>query len=118
VEAACASSAIVALYAAGLSFYPAEVRRQIQAGQQCRPGLYPVVNRRRWFGSQALVLPRPAVEALVAQPSDDYFDIRIAKLTDWPLAVYVPNPVQHYGAALGSTWSKYGKPHTSRSYRL
>lgn len=115
VQAACASAyAIVALYAPGLRYYPLAVQRQIARGR-CVPGLYPVVNRREWFGSQALVLRRSAAQTCLTWYEWLFLDLRLQKLVEHPMAIYAPNPVQHYGARLKSTWGR-GKPHTSASY--
>lgn len=115
---ACQSSyPIVSFYAPGTRFYPAAVRRQIERGDY-QPGLYPPINRSAWFGSQALLLRRDVAKLCIEQYQDMWLDLRLQKLTDYPMAIYVPNPVQHYGYHLKSTWSGNGKPHYSRSYQL
>lgn len=107
---------IVSFYAPGMRFYPAAARRQIERGQY-EPGLYRPISRAAWFGSQALLLRRDAAETCATQYQDMWFDLRLQKLTQFDMAIYVPNPVQHYGGRLKSTWSGDGKPHMSRSYQ-
>ena len=42
-----------------------------------------------------------------------FFDTQLQRLMVWG---YFPNPVQHYGVQVKSTWSNYGKPHKSVTY--
>lgn len=104
----------VALFLCGLRFYPAPVRRAIETGHRYPPGLYRVVSARAFYGSQALLLSRRAVANILDDwhltgYGTDFLDCRVgAVCADRPgsFFVYAPNPVQHYGAVLRSTWSR------------
>lgn len=106
-EVAACKFSPVALYVPGKSFLPAPVRR----GEF---GIKKLVNSTRFFGSQAIYLSSATIGWLLDNWIDNkFFDTQLQRLTIYG---YFPNPVQHAGAALPSTWSKYGKPHRSVTY--
>jgi len=107
---------VVTFYNPGLRFYPAKIKRAIVSAMKYTPGIYKLVNRKRFFGSQALLLKsRFAKRLLNNWPKECYLDTAIANFAN-EIYLYAPNPIQHYGACLKSTWSSQGKPHFSKSY--
>ena len=107
---------VVTLYCPGYQFYPAALKRALKGGESYKPGIYRLVNRRRFFGSQALLFRRDFVKRILQGWDGGLLDNRIAEIAPREMGLYAPNPVQHYGAHLRSTWSARGKPHYSRSF--
>lgn len=105
---------VITFYCAGKQFYPAALQRAVVANERIEPGLYRVCNRRRFFGSQALLMRRDFVEAILWDWDAGPLDLRVAELSPDTFSAYVPNPVQHL--APPSAWSRRGKPHHSRSF--
>lgn len=109
------------LYLPGLQFYGAAQRNWLMSGRRAHPGMFPVSNMRRWFGSQCVYLPAPLARRFVAAArSGGPLHGGDVVLRDWLLdegerLYYVsPNPVQHL-APKSVTSNRY-QPHTSRSY--
>jgi len=107
---------VVTFYATNKSFYTAPVRRAILNGEAYEPGVYRLTNQRGWFGTQCVLLSQSAAQKIKEKWEgkmylDDYLSSKGPEM-----GVYAPNPVQHAGAELGSTWSPYGKPHKSISF--
>jgi len=107
---------VITFYLAGYSFYPASLKRALRSGGAYLPGVYRITNHRRYFGSQALLLKIEFIEHLLIRWDDGPLDTRLPLFTD-DIWAYIPNPVQHYGSRLKSTWSPHGKSHYSRSYQ-
>jgi len=106
---------VITFYLAGYSFYPAAIKRALKADDNYEPGLYRIISRKRYFGSQALLLKREFALRLLSEWNNGPLDRQVGMTDD--MWAYVPNPVQHYGARFKSTWSSRGQPHYSRSYR-
>ena len=107
---------VTTFYCPGMQFYPTKIKRAIKTNTKYDSGLYRLVNRKHFFGSQALLLKSEFVLRLLGEwPQGCYLDTAIARVAT-EIFLYAPNPIQHYGACLKSTWSSYGKPHFSRSY--
>lgn len=97
----------VALYVPGRSFLSAAVRRG-----DC--GIQPLINSKKFYGSQAIYLSSDTIAWLLCNwLPGKFFDTQLQRLRVYG---YFPNPVQHYGARLSSTWSKYAQPHRSFTY--
>lgn len=99
------------------SFYPRPIREYLN-GQGERPpdGVYPVCNSKSFYGGQAILLDRNVISDRLQDYRDAnrYFDNWFRTALD--LWFYFPNPVDHYGASLASTWSSHRHPHRSGSY--
>lgn len=111
---------VVTFYvSANKAFYPSAIRGYLN-GHYPKPdeGLYKVCNRKSFFGSQCLLLRSDAIEKIVSGWDDEeYFDNRLGKIIKdfW---LYFPNPIQHAGGKLKSTWSPHGQPHQSITFDL
>ena len=115
----CARSGapVVTLYCAGYRFYPPALKRALKRDQPYKSGLYRVMHRRIFYGSQALVMTREFVEWVLRGWRRGYLDTRIARIAPASMMLYAPNPVQHYGACLKSTWGFFRWYHDSQSFR-
>jgi hypothetical protein len=114
-EAAASDSDVVTFYNPGRSFYPASIRRCIDANQPIHRGMYRLSGKSGFFGSQALLLSKEFAERVLTGWTSGNFDRRVAEIAG-DIMLYAPNPVQHYGACLRSTWSPYGRSHRSITY--
>ncbi len=111
--------AVTFYISANKAFYPAEIRGYLN-GLYPRPdeGLYKLCNRKSYFGSQCLLLRSDAIKHIVnGWDDDEYFDNRLGRVIKdfW---LYFPNPIQHAGGKLKSTWSTHGQPHQSITFDL
>lgn len=115
-----AGKEVITFYiSANKQFYPYGIRGYLN-GNFPMPdeGIYRVNNRKNFFGSQCVLLRSDAIQKLIAKWNDEtYFDNLIGKVIKdfW---LYFPNPVQHAGAKLKSTWSVHGQTHQSITYDL
>lgn len=117
-ESVQAGAPVVTFYCAGYRFYPAELKRALKQGRPYAPGLYPVAWRCLYFGSQALLLSREFVVQVLDGWRKGYLDNRIARIAPASMRLYAPNPVQHYGACLPSTWGVFlAWSHSSASFQ-
>lgn len=100
-----------------LSFYPLAIRNWLR-GYWPRPGdgLYRLSGRKKFFGSQALLFRSDYIRQVLEsyKIGSGYFDGWVGGCGD--LWLWFPNPVQHYGAEIKSSWSKHGQPHRSITY--
>jgi hypothetical protein len=116
-ESVRSGAPVVTLYCAGYRFYPPKLKRALKHGQPYESGLYPVANRRRFFGSQALLMSRSFVEHVLMGWRWGYLDNRVGWVAPPSMMLYAPNPVQHYGVNLQRVCKVLSLPHTSHSFR-
>jgi hypothetical protein len=116
-ESVQAEAPVTTLYCAGYQFYPPELRRALKHGQQYDAGLYRVASRRRFYGSQALLMARSFVEQVLEGWRWGYLDNRVGWIAPPTMMLYAPNPVQHYGANLKRVCKVISWPHYSTSFR-
>jgi hypothetical protein len=116
------SGAPVTLFLPLLRHYPADIRKQVQRGQLLTEGLAPVQNLQDWWGTQAVVLPRALVEAVLCWESGRVgWD---AQLQDYLVAhgvtlyVTVPNLVQQRGVPPIVAESTADGAHRSQTFGL
>lgn len=120
LPALCAATRFVlSLCVLGRQFYPAAVRRVLATGAQPAPGILPLVNVRRYYGAQALLLTPAAIDAVLTDwPPSRPFDCRVGDVcAQQPggLVTVVPNPVQHAGADWPGTFTGRVYPGRFRS---
>lgn len=116
-ESMLSGAPVVTLYCAGYRFYPRELKRALKCNLPYESGLYPVANRRRFFGSQALLLSRSFVEQLLTGWRWGYLDNRVGWIAPPSMMLYAPNPVQHYGVNLPRVCKVLSLPHISHSFQ-
>lgn len=106
---------VVTFYTAGMSFYPAALKRRILDGDLGEPfAMFEPTNRRGYFGSQSVLVKRQAIGRLLALMEWDgrQFDNLLPDAGRFG-AVF-PNPVQHLGRQ--SVTSARYHFHDSRSF--
>jgi hypothetical protein len=120
LPALCWLDAPVTLFVPLLRHYPPALRRQVQRGEPLTEGVFPVAHQAEWWGTQAVVLPRELVEAVLCWESGrNGWDAHLSaylKAHQLPLAVTVPNLVQQRAVRTLMTESEDGGQHRSQTF--
>lgn len=109
---------LLSLYLPNKRFYPARIFRDFKIF--C---IFEIINRKAYFGSQAILLSREAAKRLLKRwhiffgksySTYPYLDRMLSEFDEFPFMSVSPNFIQHRSPK--PVWSSYGKPHKSISY--
>jgi hypothetical protein len=122
LPAICWLDAPVTLFLALAQHYPGHVRRQLGDGTPVSEGMVALRMVKEWWGTQAVVLPRGLVEAVLCWESGRTgWDMQLQNyllVQRIPLYVTVPNLAQQRGVLTVMPTSTDGGAHHSQTFGL